>query len=504
MRTAQLFQLVTLVAGSLAACRPRGLDLTALKAKLSADAEIISPSDSSFNETALRWSTLDAPTPNVIVVPAVEEDVVQTVLFANANSVPFLATNGAHGALTTLGRMTTGIEIYLEKLASIKIASDGSSVTVGGGVRSKNVTDALWAANKQTVTGTCECVGYLGPALGGGHGWLQGHHGLVSDQFLSVNLVLANGTLITVTASSNPDLFWALQGAGHNFGIVTSVTSRIYDIVHPNYALQTIIFSGAEVEQVYALANKLWLPGGVSNQPATFHQWSYWFYESEIDASAAVIALYLIEEGVDAVNATVVAAFEAIGPIISTPSNGTYLDLASWTGIDLDSTPCQKTGKANPRFPIYLTQFNTTAVRQAYDLFSNATSAADSPYTGSLFMFEGYAQEGVKSVGDSATAFAYRSDNILGAPMINYADTGSAIEERSYNLGTQIRDALWAGANGGVVGETGTLHTYVNYAYGDETADSWYGDVAWRQNKLQSLKKTYDPNGRFSFYAPIA
>lgn len=505
MRPVQLFQLVACAVGSLGACSRRSLDLTALKAKLSSGAEIISPGDSSFNETALRWSSLDAPTPNVIVIPATEKDVVQTVLYANANSVPFLATNGAHGSLTTLGRMTTGIEIYLEKLSSIKIAADGQSVTVGGGVLSKNVTDALWAAGKQTVTGTCECVGYMGPALGGGHGWLQGHHGLVSDQFLSVNLVLANGTLQTVTAASNPDLFWALKGAGHNFGIVTSVTSKIYDLVNPNYALQTIMFSGSMVEDVYATANKLWLPGGVSTQPADFHQWSYWFFESDIDASGAVIALYLIQEGAATVNASYVAAFEALGPLSSTASTGTYLDLATWTGINLDATPCQKTGKANPRFPVYLTQFNTTAVRQAYDLFSDATSATDSPYTGSLFMFEGYAQAGVKSFADSATAFAYRSDNILGAPMINYAlDESSTIVQESYALGTKIRDALWAGSNGGKVGQTGTLHTYVNYAYGDETADSWYGDASWRQSKLQTLKKAYDPKGRFSFYAPIA
>lgn len=36
------------------------------------------------------------------------------------------------------------------------------------------------------VTGTCECVSVLGPALGGGHGWLQGYYGLVADQFVAL------------------------------------------------------------------------------------------------------------------------------------------------------------------------------------------------------------------------------------------------------------------------------------------------------------------------------
>lgn len=44
-----------------------------------------------------------------------------------------------------------------------------------------------------------------------------------------------------------------MKGAGHNFGIVTSVT-KIYDIKNPNYAMITLIFSGDQVEDVYRVA----------------------------------------------------------------------------------------------------------------------------------------------------------------------------------------------------------------------------------------------------------
>ena len=80
------------------------------------------------------------------------------------------------------------------------------------------------------VTGVCQCTSLLGPGLGGGHGFLQGHHGLVADQFVSMNIVLADGTLHTIDEKS--DLWWAMRGAGHNFGIVTSVETKIYDIEH--------------------------------------------------------------------------------------------------------------------------------------------------------------------------------------------------------------------------------------------------------------------------------
>jgi FAD/FMN-containing dehydrogenase len=123
-------------------------------------------------------------------------------------------------------------------------------------------------------------VSYLGPGLGGGHGWLQGHYGLVTDQFVSLNVVLANGSLITVDEQS--ELFWALKGAGHNFGIVTSVTSKIYDIQAPNYALETLIFSGDQVEAVYEVANEQWLTNG-KTMPLDLINWSYWFFDPALD-----------------------------------------------------------------------------------------------------------------------------------------------------------------------------------------------------------------------------
>ncbi len=130
------------------------------------------------------------------------------------------------------------------------------------------------------MTGTCECVGYLGPGLGGGHGWLQGHYGLIADQFVSANVILANGSLITV--DENSELFWALKGAGHNFGIVTSITSKIYDIQQPNYAIETLIFGGDQVEAVYEVANEQWLTNG-KNMPLDLINWSYWYFDPNTD-----------------------------------------------------------------------------------------------------------------------------------------------------------------------------------------------------------------------------
>lgn len=279
------------------------IDIEALAQNLSKNAEVYIPSDEPFAALTVRWSNLEPPSPTVVVVAAIEEDVSQTVgsplslsfpfshlktadqncsrqvAFAYKNDIPILAYNGHHGTLVSLGKMDYGIEIYLGRLNSLEIAEDGSTVTVGGGINSHNLTESLWAAGKQVVTGTCECVSYLGPALGGGHGWLQGHHGLISDQFESLNVVLANGDLKTINSES--DLWWGMLGAGQNFGIVTSATSKIYDIVSPNWAIETIVFSGDKVEAVYEAASTALLKNGT--QTDDVQNYSYWQNDATLD-----------------------------------------------------------------------------------------------------------------------------------------------------------------------------------------------------------------------------
>ncbi|KAK2872133.1 hypothetical protein FQN49_002524 [Arthroderma sp. PD_2] len=458
--------------------------------KLSNEAKVYMPGSGEFDDANNRWSALEAPKVNVVIVPTTADDVVETVKFANKKDVPFLAYNGAHGALTTMGKMDSGINIFMKELSSVDIAEDGKSVKLGGGTNSKLVTDTLWDAGKQAVTGTCECVSYLGPALGGGHGWLQGHHGLIADQFLSMDIVLANGSLKTVNADS--DLWWAMKGAGHNFGIVTSVTINIFDIKHSDWAIETLTYSGDKVEAVYQAVND-----HLSDQPAEVINWSYWLNNPGADANKPVIILYIIQEGVKAVDPAITKPFHDIGTITTEPKTGTYKDLAGWTGIAIDSPPCQKVGLSNPRFPIYLDTYDVPAMKAAYDLFA-AQANITTAFHNSIFMFEGYSTQGVKAIPAESTAFAFRGENYLAAPLISYEPSDADLDKQASTLGLQLRDILQKASG------RQDLRTYVNYAYGAETTQQWYGAEQWRQDRLKALKQKYDSNGKFNFYAPIA
>lgn len=177
-----------------------------------------------------RWSYLDAPDYAAVVEVATPQDVAQVITFANTHSVPYYAITGGHGGNSPLASFKNGIQINMRALNSIVLSPDGSYMTVGGGVKGVEVRDELWKHGKWTPHGVCECPGFVALALGGGHGMLQGKYGLMSDQVLAMEVVLANGAMVTVSETAHEELFWAMRGAGHNFGVVTAMEYKVYDV----------------------------------------------------------------------------------------------------------------------------------------------------------------------------------------------------------------------------------------------------------------------------------
>jgi hypothetical protein len=152
------------------------------------------------------------------------------IKFANTHNLHYLAQSGSHGLSTSLQKLNgkPHMLINLRPMNEVKVDLSAGTATLSAGAITKEVLDAAHAAKAHIVTGVCNTVGIISALLGGGLGFLISSYGPGVDQILSARVVLASGDVVTCSAKENQDLFWGIRGAGHNFGIVSSLTVKAY------------------------------------------------------------------------------------------------------------------------------------------------------------------------------------------------------------------------------------------------------------------------------------
>src|SRR5262249_4326835 len=123
-----------------------------------------------------------------------------------------------------------GLVIELSRMKGIRVDPTAGTVRVEGGATWGDVDHATHAFGLATPSGFISTTGVGGLTLGGGIGYLPRPHGLTIDNFLSVDVVLADGTFVTANTAENADLFWAVRGGGGNFGVVTSFEYRLHPV----------------------------------------------------------------------------------------------------------------------------------------------------------------------------------------------------------------------------------------------------------------------------------
>ena len=158
------------------------------------------------------------------------DQVVDALAFARDQDVPLAIRSGGHGIS---GRSTNdgGIVIDLSRLNRIEVLDeDKRLVRIEAGARWKDVAAALAPHGWALSSGDYGGVGVGGLATAGGIGWLAREHGLTIDHMRAAEVVLADGSRVYCSATENPDLFWAVRGAGANFGIVTSFEFEVDEV----------------------------------------------------------------------------------------------------------------------------------------------------------------------------------------------------------------------------------------------------------------------------------
>jgi FAD/FMN-containing dehydrogenase len=205
--------------------RRPGIDYDGVPASLS-DA-VVEPGDIDYPR--VRSTYLRGGSPGIVLRPRTTAEVVDALAFARRHPhLPLGIRSGGHGVS---GRSTNdgGIVISLARLNHIEVIGD-RRIRVGPGARWMDIAFALAPHGWALTSGDYGGVGVGGLTTAGGIGFLAREHGLTIDHLRSAEVVLASGEVVRANATENPDLFWAIRGAGGNFGIVTDFEFEVDEV----------------------------------------------------------------------------------------------------------------------------------------------------------------------------------------------------------------------------------------------------------------------------------
>lgn len=212
--------------------RRTGIDYDAIPHPLTEAA--VKPGDAEYPQ--LRSTHVRSGSPGLVLRPATPTEVADALAYARTQPVDLSIRSGGHGIS---GRSTNhgGIIIDLAALNTIEVIDTTTRrVRIGPGARWSDVAAALAPHGWGLSSGDHGGVGVGGLATAGGIGWLVRKHGLTIDHLHAVDMILADGSPVRASHTDNPDLFWAVRGAGGNFGIITAFEFDVNEVGDIAYA----------------------------------------------------------------------------------------------------------------------------------------------------------------------------------------------------------------------------------------------------------------------------
>ncbi|QIG50127.1 FAD-binding oxidoreductase [Nordella sp. HKS 07] len=167
--------------------------------------------------------------PEIVVKVKDAADVQAAVRFAAANGKRISVRGGGHHWSGIA--LQEGVVLDLADMNALSIDPEARIARAQPTVTNGRLAAALAEYGLAFPAGHCASVPLSGYLLGGGFGWNTGAWGIACHNVESVDVVLANGSLITASASENADIFWAARGAGPAFfGVVTEYRLRLYSL----------------------------------------------------------------------------------------------------------------------------------------------------------------------------------------------------------------------------------------------------------------------------------
>ncbi|HXT93260.1 MAG TPA: FAD-binding protein [Trebonia sp.] len=167
-------------------------------------------------DAAANWEAQARPA--AVATAATPDGWARLVQAVRATGLP-LVVRGRGWSPAGLGSAAGAVILSTAALTEVSWVAE-RRLRVGGGA-SAGMTEPVLASAGQALTMPVPSdPGVIGAALAGGVGFTLRRLGMNCDALLSATLVTAAGDVRQVDDATDPELMWALRGAGSQFGLV--------------------------------------------------------------------------------------------------------------------------------------------------------------------------------------------------------------------------------------------------------------------------------------------
>jgi FAD/FMN-containing dehydrogenase len=191
--------------------------------------DLVLPDDPGYDQARRVWNGMVDKRPAAVIYCTEPHDVVTAVSFAKSQNFLVAVRGGGHNVAGS-SVCDGGVVIDVSRMKRIEVDPVRRVARAEAGLNLGEFDAATQSHGLATTMGVNADTGIAGLTLGGGFGKLGRKHGLSCDNLIAVEIVTADGRLLTASATENADLFWGIRGGGGNFGIVTTFEYRLYPV----------------------------------------------------------------------------------------------------------------------------------------------------------------------------------------------------------------------------------------------------------------------------------
>jgi FAD/FMN-containing dehydrogenase len=435
---------------------------------------VLTPDDPRYDEARSIWNALIDRRPALIVQCSGAADVVDAVNFAREQGLVLSIKAGGHNVAGNAVN-DGGIVLDLSQMRGVHVDPDAQTVRVQGGATWGDLDRETQLFGLAVPGGVVSTTGVAGLTLHGGVGHLRRKHGLSIDNLISVDIVTADGQFRQASASENEDLFWAVRGAGSNFGVVTSFEFQAHPvgpmvfvgaIFYPFEEAKTILpawrdFMTAAPEELSSLA----ICWSVPPHPP---------FPPEIHGTPVVVVAAAYSGSVEDGERVVQPLRELAEPVVDASGPWPWLGLQS--GFDAIFP------KGELRY--WKSRSVTELSDEVIDEIISLASRRPTPLTDIVTWHHGGA---MSRVGETETAYGGRDVQFLVTAEASWTDP--AQNEEAIAWAREVWDAMERYSTGSV---------YLNFpGLGEEEDDLAHAGYGANYARLAELKAKYDPENLF-------